>query len=61
MILKMMLDWRLGLVGSTERAIVEAIGRVGQVTCRCTHVYPDGPGPYSTFHAVGRHGELSAQ
>ena len=40
---------------------MEATGRAGQVTCRCTHVYPDGPGPYFTFHAVGRHGELSAR
>ena len=46
---------------ATERAIVEATGRAGQVTCRCTHVYPDGTAPYFTFHAPGRHGELSAQ
>jgi len=46
---------------ATERAIVEATGRDGQVTCRCTHVYPDGPAPYFTFHAAGRHGELIAQ
>ena len=46
---------------ATERAIVEATGRAGQVTCRCTHVYPDGPAPYFTFHAAGRHGELSTQ
>jgi alkyldihydroxyacetonephosphate synthase len=46
---------------ATQRAIVEATGRPGRVTCRCTHVYPDGPAPYFTFHAVGRHGELSAQ
>ncbi len=45
----------------TERAIVEATGRAGQVTCRCTHVYPDGPAPYFTFHAVGQHGELNTQ
>ena len=36
---------------ATERAIVDATGRAGQVTCRCTHVYPDGPA----------HSELSAQ
>ena len=46
---------------ATERAIVEATGRTGQVTCRVTHVYPDGPAPYFTFHAAGRHGQLSAQ
>src|SRR5580693_10390654 len=46
---------------TTERAIVEATGRPGQVTCRCTHVYPDGPAPYFTFHALGRHGKLLEQ
>jgi alkyldihydroxyacetonephosphate synthase len=34
---------------ATERAILEATGRTGQVTCRCTHVYPDGPAPYFTL------------
>ena len=46
---------------ATERAILQATGRTGQVTCRCTHVYPDGPAPYFTFHAAGRHGELIPQ
>jgi alkyldihydroxyacetonephosphate synthase len=46
---------------AAERAITEATGRNGQVTCRCTHVYPDGPAPYFTFHAAGRHGELAVQ
>jgi alkyldihydroxyacetonephosphate synthase len=46
---------------ATEAAIREATGRPGQVTCRFTHVYPDGPAPYFTFHALGRHGELIAQ
>jgi alkyldihydroxyacetonephosphate synthase len=31
------------------------------VTCRLTHVYPDGPAPYFSFHALGRHGELIGQ
>jgi alkyldihydroxyacetonephosphate synthase len=39
---------------ATERAIREATGRPGVVTCRFTHVYPDGPAPYFTFHALGR-------
>jgi alkyldihydroxyacetonephosphate synthase len=46
---------------ATEAAIREATGRPGQVTCRFTHVYPDGPAPYFTFHALGRHGALSDQ
>jgi alkyldihydroxyacetonephosphate synthase len=46
---------------ATQSAIREATGEPGQVTCRFTHVYPDGPAPYFTFHALGRHGELLSQ
>jgi alkyldihydroxyacetonephosphate synthase len=46
---------------ATETAIRQATGRPGQVTCRFTHVYPDGPAPYFSFHALGRHGELERQ
>lgn len=46
---------------ATERAIREATGRPGQVTCRFTHAYPDGPAPYFSFHALGRLGALLEQ
>ena len=46
---------------ATERAIRDATGKPGQVTCRFTHVYPDGPAPYFSFHALGRHGALAEQ
>jgi alkyldihydroxyacetonephosphate synthase len=46
---------------ATEMAIREATGLPGQVTCRFTHVYPDGPAPYFTFYALGRHGGLIDQ
>jgi alkyldihydroxyacetonephosphate synthase len=46
---------------ATERAIVEATGAAGLVTCRFTHVYPDGPAPYFSFHAKGGKGALLAQ
>jgi alkyldihydroxyacetonephosphate synthase len=46
---------------ATEQAIRDATGRGGQVTCRFTHVYPDGPAPYFTIHAAGRHGALIEQ
>jgi alkyldihydroxyacetonephosphate synthase len=46
---------------ATLRAIKEATGRSGEVTCRFTHVYPDGPAPYFTFHALGEAGRLGAQ
>lgn len=43
---------------ATAKAIKEATGREGVVTCRFTHVYPDGPAPYFTFHTLSRHGAL---
>jgi alkyldihydroxyacetonephosphate synthase len=43
---------------ATEAAIRAATGRPGVVTCRFTHVYPDGPAPYYTFHALGRQDAL---
>jgi alkyldihydroxyacetonephosphate synthase len=46
---------------ATEAAIRDVTGRPGQVTCRFTHVYPDGPAPYFTFHALGQHGGLIEQ
>ena len=35
----------------------EAIGPAGRVTCRVSHVYPDGPAPYFTVLAPARRGE----
>ena len=46
---------------ATEAAIRDVTGRTGEVTCRFTHVYPDGPAPYFTFHALGHHGRLIEQ
>jgi alkyldihydroxyacetonephosphate synthase len=46
---------------ATEKAICDVTGKPGQVTCRFTHVYPDGPAPYFSFHALGRHGALLEQ
>ncbi len=38
-----------------ESAVAEICGQ-GHVTCRFTHVYPDGPAPYFTVLAPGRRG-----
>jgi len=38
-------------------ATTEAIGEGGRVTCRISHVYPDGPAPYFTVLAPARRGE----
>jgi alkyldihydroxyacetonephosphate synthase len=40
-----------------RRAMREACGSEGSLSCRFTHVYPDGPAPYFTFVAPGRKGE----
>jgi len=34
----------------TAEAIRAVTGREGTVTCRITHIYPDGPAPYFTYH-----------
>jgi alkyldihydroxyacetonephosphate synthase len=41
---------------ATEQAVEEVCGG-GRVTCRFTHVYPDGPAPYYTVLAPARRGE----
>ncbi len=43
----------------TERttAAVHEVCGAGSVTCRFTHLYPDGPAPYFTVLAPGRRGE----
>jgi alkyldihydroxyacetonephosphate synthase len=43
------------VMGGVESALKEACG-TGIVTCRFTHVYPDGPAPYYTFIGPGRAG-----
>jgi alkyldihydroxyacetonephosphate synthase len=49
-----------GVREAVEDAMRRACG-AGVLTCRFTHVYPDGPAPYFTFVAPGRDGEVLAQ
>jgi len=44
-----------GVSAATEEALRRVCG-AGQLTCRFTHVYPDGPAPYYTVIAPGRRG-----
>jgi alkyldihydroxyacetonephosphate synthase len=44
-----------GVLAATEDALRRVCG-AGQVTCRFTHVYPDGAAPYYTVIAPGRPG-----
>jgi alkyldihydroxyacetonephosphate synthase len=43
------------VTAATEDAVRRVCGR-GTVTCRFTHVYPDGPAPYYSVMAPGRRG-----
>ncbi len=52
------------LYAGVVEAVTETMRRVcgeGRITCRFTHVYPDGPAPYFTFLAPARIGEELAQ
>jgi len=42
-----------GVRARVGKAIREATGAEGVLSCRFTHVYPDGPAPYFTFYARG--------
>ncbi len=44
------------VVGAAEKAMREVGAQPGGVSCRFTHVYPDGPAPYFTVLARGRRG-----
>jgi alkyldihydroxyacetonephosphate synthase len=37
------------------------VGAEGALTCRFTHVYPDGPAPYFGIYAAGRWGQTVEQ
>ena len=50
-----------GVCDATARAIREATGQEGVVSCRFSHAYPDGPAPYFAFHGQGRRGALLEQ
>ncbi len=45
-----------GAVISAVRGAMKQQCGTGLITCRFTHVYPDGPAPYYTFIAPGRRG-----
>jgi alkyldihydroxyacetonephosphate synthase len=46
-------EFYAGVRDGVARAILEATGREATVSCRFTHVYPDGPAPYFTYAVLG--------
>lgn len=48
-------------VTEAARDAIRTVSGAGIVTCRFTHVYPDGPAPYFGVYAAGRWGSTLAQ
>ncbi len=48
-------EFHRAVMAATRDAVERACGG-GSVSCRFTHVYPDGPAPYYTILAAGRYG-----
>ncbi|MEV6429042.1 FAD-binding oxidoreductase [Nocardia sp. NPDC051463] len=48
-------------VTAAANEAIRSVGATGVVTCRFTHVYPDGPAPYFGIYAAGRWGSTLAQ
>ena len=46
-------DFYSGVRERMGKVLREVTGQECTVSCRFTHVYPDGPAPYFTFYAVG--------
>jgi alkyldihydroxyacetonephosphate synthase len=55
------MDFQVRVKEATLRAIKEVTGRPGTCTVRFTHLYPDGPAPYFTWHALGDKTKLVEQ
>ena len=53
-------DFHAAVTTAAQDAIARVAG-AGVVTCRFTHVYPDGPAPYYGVYAPGRWGSTLAQ
>lgn len=48
-------------VNTAAQDALREVGAVGVVTCRFTHVYPDGPAPYFGIYAAGQWGRTVEQ
>ena len=53
-------EFHAGVIGAARDAVKRICG-AGEVTCRFTHVYPDGPAPYYTIIAPARRGSQVEQ
>jgi alkyldihydroxyacetonephosphate synthase len=53
-------EFHAGVTAAAEDAVRRVCG-AGHVTCRFTHVYPDGPAPYYSILGPGKKGSQLAQ
>ncbi len=53
-------DFYSGIKADMARAIKRATGQVVELSCRLTHVYPDGPAPYFTFATRAADGSVAS-
>ena len=45
-------EFYAGVLDEMSRAIKSITGRDGTISCRFTHVYPDGPAPYFSYSCI---------
>jgi alkyldihydroxyacetonephosphate synthase len=55
------MEFEARVKAATLAAIRDVTGRPGTCTVRFTHLYPDGPAPYFTWHAFGDKAKLVEQ
>ncbi len=53
-------DFYAGVKADLARAIKQATGQDTQLSCRLTHIYPDGPAPYFTFATRAADGSVAS-
>lgn len=54
-------DFHATMMTVTNDIVSRVCGAPTSVTCRFTHVYPDGPAPYFSFYGRGRKGQMVEQ
>lgn len=54
-------EFHRGVTEQMTKVIEEVTGHAARVTCRFTHVYPDGPAPYFSYAGLGKTDAMISQ
>lgn len=54
-------DFHAEIMSEAREVIEKVTGNSARVTCRFTHVYPDGPAPYFSWGSLGRQADMVDQ